>query len=171
MKRYPDMFNNRKKKQQFLAEIERHQEILHSLCRAFFQGEQDREDARQEILYQLWKSYPQFRGEAKFSTWMYKVALNTLQKLGRKKQGKYETDFKEGKEIWDNRFDQPAWENTQLIAFILQSLSPEDKSLVILKWEGYSYKEIGEILGVSSNVIGTRLHRIKKHIQKHMAYV
>ena len=48
MKRYPDMFNNRKKKQQFLAEIERHQEILHSLCRAFFQGEQDREDARQE---------------------------------------------------------------------------------------------------------------------------
>src|SRR5947207_2815772 len=61
----------------FIDDINRHIGIIHKICNIYFNVPDDRQDATQEILYQLWRSYPAFKGNARFSTWMYKVALNT----------------------------------------------------------------------------------------------
>ncbi len=65
-------------KEQFVEIVQANQGIINSICRIYFATAEDQKDARQEIILQLWKAYPSFRGEAKLSTWMYKVALNTI---------------------------------------------------------------------------------------------
>ncbi len=65
-------------KADFLNMIEQHQGIINSLCSFYYAWDEDRKDARQDVILQLWKAWPSFRGEAKLSTWLYKVSLNTL---------------------------------------------------------------------------------------------
>ena len=77
-------------KEKFLAEIFSHQALVHRVCRMYRDQQEDREDLFQEIIYQLWKSYPQFKGQAKISTWMYRIALNTAMASFRK--GKVENN-------------------------------------------------------------------------------
>ncbi|MCP4708897.1 MAG: RNA polymerase subunit sigma-70, partial [Planctomycetes bacterium] len=64
------------KKTEFLGLVEAHQNIIHKICNLYGRTEEDRHDLSQEIVCQLWKSYPRFRGDSKFTTWMYRVALN-----------------------------------------------------------------------------------------------
>jgi len=70
----------------FLVLIQEHQGIIHKICRLYRDSKEDREDLFQEITYQLWKSFPSFKGEAKVSTWMYRIALNTAIASFRKKK-------------------------------------------------------------------------------------
>jgi RNA polymerase sigma-70 factor (ECF subfamily) len=62
---------------QFLELIERHQGILHRICSAYTHTEEDRRDLFQDMLLQLWRSFATFRGQSSFTTWAYRVALNT----------------------------------------------------------------------------------------------
>jgi len=64
-------------KNRFLEQIEQNQDIVHKICCLYAANRDDRKDLSQEIICQLWKSYQSFRGDSKFTTWMYKVALNT----------------------------------------------------------------------------------------------
>ena len=63
--------------QAFLQDIQQHQNIIYKVCNLYRDRREDQEDLFQEIVYQLWKAYPGFKGESKLSTWMYRVALNT----------------------------------------------------------------------------------------------
>ena len=65
-------------KDHFVKIIEKHQGIILMLCRTYYPDRQDQEDIRQDIILQLWKSFPTFRNESKISTWIYKVALHTI---------------------------------------------------------------------------------------------
>lgn len=73
----------------FIDDINRNIGIIHKICNVYFSDADDRKDAYQEILYQLWRSYPGFKGDAKFSTWMYKVALNTAITWSKKGSGNW----------------------------------------------------------------------------------
>ena len=64
-------------KEDFIKSINEYQNIIHKICRLYRNSHEDREDLFQEIVYQLWKSYPKFKGESKISTWIYRVAFNT----------------------------------------------------------------------------------------------
>src|SRR6478609_1254192 len=70
--------------QSFVAQLKENQNIIHKICRLYTNGEDAHKDLFQEITIQLWKAYPKFRGESKFSTWAYRVALNTAITLYRK---------------------------------------------------------------------------------------
>jgi len=71
--------------QPFLDMMREHQGIIHKVCRLYRDRPEDREDLFQEITYQLWKSFPGYRGEFKPSAWMYRIAFNTAIASYRKK--------------------------------------------------------------------------------------
>ena len=78
------MQNQSEIEKEFIGQIQKHQGILHKVCFVYSNSNSDKEDLYQEIALQLWKSYPSFRKEAKFSTWVYRVALNTAITLNKK---------------------------------------------------------------------------------------
>ena len=79
---------NRLKRSKFLELMEENQDIIHKICNLYAGNEEDRRDLSQEIVYQLWKSYRSYRGAAKFTTWMYRVALNTALHTLRRSRGR-----------------------------------------------------------------------------------
>ena len=150
-------------KQAFLAIIQQHQGILHKLCRLYRDSREDREDLFQEMIYQLWKSYPSFEGNARVSTWMYRIALNTALSAFRKKRP--------GITYTDTLPDMPAppdgdtsIQQDQLFA-ALRQLSDAEKAIIALYLEDMSYQEIAGIIGIDENYVGVKLNRIKTRIK------
>lgn len=150
-------------KHTFIRLIQNHQGILNSICNVYFKTIEEQKDARQEIILQLWKSYPNFRGDAKPSTWIYKVGLNTVLNLVRKKQKEpYPHDIDElNKLTIPPLLDDDIQQLKQLISLLNQA----DKALVILYLEGYKHEEIGRTLAISATNVSTRLNRIKEKLR------
>ena len=148
----------------FLAIIEQNQGIIYKICRLYRNHDQEREDLFQEITFQLWKAYPAFRGEAKVTTWLYRIALNTAMASFRKKQPELsfvaelpDTAAAEMNNIEDRQ--------EQLFTAI-KSLNEADRAIVTLYLEEMSYQQIAEIIGISENNVGVKLNRIKEKIKK-----
>lgn len=148
---------------QFLQLISTHQAILHKICRLYRDTSQDREDLFQEIIFQLWRSVPSFQGKAKFSSWMYRIALNTAILPFRKKR----PDIRYTDQLPDNPEEphEPDRQQEQLL-YALKQLNDADKALITLYLEDLSYKEIAEITGITENNVGVKLNRIKNKIQQ-----
>lgn len=149
----------------FLALIQEHQGIIHKICRLYRDGKEDREDLFQEITYQLWKSFPAFKGEAKVSTWMYRIALNTAIASFRKKRLdiEYQPILPDLADHEVN--DEHAIRQEKLFA-ALKQLNESEKAIITLYLDELSYRQIAEIIGVSENNIGVKINRIKLKIQK-----
>lgn len=150
----------------FVALIEKHKGILYRITRLYAYNNEDREDLQQDILIQLWKSYPTFRGDSKFSTWMYRVAVNTSVTYFKQGTKKPKSQFSENfPEIRDNPYDNT--QDAQSIAFYkaLQLLKPVEKALIFLYLEDLSHREIGDNLGISEVNARVKLNRVKEKIQ------
>lgn len=150
---------------QFLALIDQHQGIIHKICRLYRDSTEDREDLFQEIIFQLWQTFPSFEGKAKITTWMYRVALNTALASFRKKK----PDISYTAILPDYPEDQPneqeAMQKEELLA-VLKKLDDVEKAIIALYFEDMSYAEISVITGISENNVGVKLNRIKTKIQK-----
>lgn len=142
-----------------------HMGIIYKICKLYAEGE-DRADLKQEIIYQLWRSYPTYRGNSKFQTWMYRVALNTAMLGLRAQKMKYTglTDRELG--ISEDPFDQRAEEAriAQLYREIYE-LRDLDKTIIFLYLEECSYEEIAEISGISVSNVSVRLTRIREKLR------
>jgi RNA polymerase sigma-70 factor, ECF subfamily len=158
--------NQTSQSQTFTALIKSHQGIIHSICKAYFSLDEDRQDASQEVILQLWKAYPQFRGEAKVSTWIYRVALNTVLNLVKRAKNKNVADEWTEDYDWADNSSAVFFEGTDFMQFVLNQLNPPDKALLILHLEGYEYAEIAQILAMSLSNVSTRLSRIKIKLRK-----
>lgn len=128
-------------------------------------GPADREDLFQEICLQLWKAYPNFRAEAKFSTWMYRVALNTAISNVRKNKNKpgFESLTDHDGAAFEN--DEEAGQVKQLYKAISR-LNRIDKALILLWLDGKSYDEIATIMGTSKSNVSVKLVRIKRKLEE-----
>ncbi len=152
------------KKEFFIELVLKHVQIIYKIC-DLYADKEDQEDLKQEIIYQLWKSYPSFRGDSKFQTWMYRVALNTALLGLRANKIKY-------KELTDkelqipNELDDEKPKQIQLLYHQIARLRDLDKTVLFLYLEGCSYLEIAEILGLSKSNVGVRLTRIKEKLRK-----
>lgn len=148
---------------QFLQLIDQHQGIIHKICRLYRDSREDREDLFQEIVFQLWKSAPAFGGKSKFSSWMYRIALNTAIVAFRKKR----PDIIYGPVLPERPEErqEPEEQREQLFA-ALRQLNDADKALIALYLEDLSYQEIAEITGISENNVGVKLTRIRNKIQQ-----
>jgi RNA polymerase sigma-70 factor (ECF subfamily) len=153
-------------KKLFVALIRQNQGIVNSLCRLYATSNEEMKDFRQDVLLSLWKGFPQYKEESKVSTWMYRVTLNTLISIYRKKKRVLLTEpFSESVEslhFQNSGSDDDLLVLQQAIGF----LKPLEKALVILYLEGYDNKEIGMMLSLSETNVSTKLNRIKTQLRK-----
>ena len=151
----------------FLLNFEKNQNIAHKICRIYTTNKDAHNDLFQEITIQLWKSYPKFRGDSKFSTWMYRVALNTAISLYRKSTRTIKTqDISDvAYKIKATEYDKT--EEMQLAALYkaIHTLSDIDKALIFLFLENRPYSEICETLGLSSINARVKMSRAKEKLK------
>jgi len=149
----------------FLSQIEANKGILLKVVKMYRDTAQDQEDLQQEIIYQLWKSYPRFKRTSKFSTWMYRVALNTAITYFKKENKRIDTVSM--KESLDIVGEEPAEENTELQRFYkaVQQLNKIEKALILLFIEGLPHKEIAANLGLTEGNTRVKLSRTKSKLQ------
>jgi|TARA_R100001369_G_C3294237_1_gene164490 RNA polymerase sigma-70 factor (ECF subfamily) len=152
---------------QFVKNLEKHQNIAHKICRIYTNDQDSHNDLFQEITIQLWKAYPKFRGEAKFSTWMYRVALNTAITLYRKKKRSIKTqdfdtvDFKIKAEEYDDETEQ----QLKVMYSAIQELNDIEKALVFLYLEDKNYRDISETLGITEVNARVKMNRVKTKLK------
>ena len=143
--------------------------ILYKVSRSYTQTDDDFKDLYQEILVQLWRSYPSFKGASKLSTWTYRVALNTAITFNNKQKSirtksldttVYEIPDGEEKVISNDRSNR----NNKLLYCCINKLKKDERAIILLYLENNSYEEIAEILGIKINLVGVKIHRIKKKL-------
>ncbi len=152
----------------FISEFEKNQNIIHKVCRIYTSNRTDHNDLFQEITIQLWKAYPKFRGDAKFSTWMYRIGLNTAITLFRKSKRQVQTqDFDSVLyKIASTDYDDTEEQQLKLMYEAIHQLSDIDKALVFMYLEDKNYEEISETLGLSQVNARVKMNRIKTRLKK-----
>jgi len=150
------------KEKEFIKLIQAHSGIIYKIIYLYVDDSEDKYDLKQEIELQAWKSIGSFKGHSLFSTWLYRVALNTVLTFHRKKR--IQTDVLED-------FDRPQEteeksENSELLLTAIKMLSDVDKTIITLHLEDYNNEEIADIIGLSKNHVAVKLHRIKENLSK-----
>ncbi len=151
----------------FISLFRQHQKIVYKVCHLYMDNAADREDLFQEITLQAWQAYQRFRGDALFSTWLYRVALNTAIsyfKKEKKKAGLFSST--DAPEITEYQDAATIEEQVQAMYKAIAGLSKIDKALVMLYLEDYPYQEIGDILGISANNVAVKMNRIKTRLKE-----
>jgi len=152
---------------QFTEQLLAHQGILHKICFMFSGHGIECNDLKQEIIFQLWKSYPSFREASEFSTWMYRIALNTALSLTRRpslfvdRAKAPEVPFDPGKEM-------DLSEDLKLLRKAIGYLSKLDRLIILLWLEERSYSEIADMVGVTEKNVSVRLVRIRSRLAEIM---
>lgn len=157
----------KEKEQEFLNRIENHKGILYKVSKMYMDNYDDQQDLFQEIVCQLWKSYETFRNESQFSTWMYRVAVNTAIVFLRKEKKKVDKYEIASENIKEEEGDSHIKES-QLEHFYkaVQKLEKIDKAIIFYQLEGFSHKEIGENLGISEGNARVKLNRAKEKLKE-----
>lgn len=148
--------------------VSEHRGMLCKVCRIYCFTESDRQDLFQEIVFQLWRSYPAFRGEARISTWLYRIALNTAI-TGLRKQRRLITTMDPGHlptELQDFQYPAEKEQQVQLLYAAIDQLTEVEKALTMLYLEDKSYNEMEEILGISQNNLRVKMNRIRDKLRK-----
>lgn len=147
----------------FLKIVDVNQGIIYKVCKMYRDTREDQEDLFQEIVLQLWKSYPKFRRESKVSTWMYRIALNTAIAIYRK--NKVELEFKESIPIdYHSKYLETPSENEERLFEAIRALNKAERAIIALYLEDYPYNEIAEITGITENYVGVKISRIKEKL-------
>jgi RNA polymerase sigma-70 factor (ECF subfamily) len=146
---------------EFLSQLKEHQNIIYKLVHLYANNEEDKKDLYQEILLQAWKTYSAFRGDAKFSTWLYRLCLNTIFTI-QKKTNKIEyTDTTKYEEAYSTNYTN---DETERLYKAIRTLLEIERAIVSLHLDGYDNKEISSFLGITSNLVGVKLHRAKQQL-------
>lgn len=146
----------------FLALVESHRRPLHKVCWAYGRSPHDRDDLLQEIVGQLWSSFPKYDRSRPFLTWMYRIALNVAIDFQRRRL----RWNRESTSLSEREHSIPADEPSHELRELLELLDDADRAILVLYLESRSYREIGEILGISESNVGTRLNRIKNALRE-----
>lgn len=152
--------------QRFIEEIKTNHRIIRKVCLIYAKNRDDQEDLFQECLYNAWKAFPKFRQDSKFSTWLYKVALNTA--LYQTRKSKVINSEVSLESIENSETDHQENDQLSQLYIAIAGLNDIEKSVILLHLEGMSYKEIGEITGFTESNVGVRLTRIKDKLKKIM---
>jgi len=146
--------------------MEEHKGILYKVCNSYCRNRDDREDLAQEIAVHLWRSFETFDGRCRFSTWMYRVALNVAISFYRRERTRSRNLLSADQRLLEAA-EAPADQTGALAALhdAIAQLEPLNKALVLLYLDGNSYREIAEVLGISETNVATKINRLKKEIK------
>ena len=154
--------------QSFVTQLQQNQNLIHKICRLYTNDEDSHKDLFQEITIQLWKAYPQFRGDSKFTTWAYRVGLNTAITLYRKKKRSIDTIEFDTKihRFTHDEYNYEEEEHIKLLYQAVHQLNDIEKALVFMYLEDKDYAEISETLGISEVNARVKMNRIKGKLKK-----
>ena len=155
----------------FVDLVDRNQNLIHKICRLYTNSEAEHKDLFQEITIQLWKAYPKFRGDSKFSTWMYRVGINTAITLYRKSKRRirsYNFDDVSYKIPEETTYNYKEDQQLEAIYEAVKALNDVDKAIVFLYLEDKSYKEISETIGLTEVNARVKMNRIKNKLKKQL---
>lgn len=150
--------------------VEDHKRILYKICRLYCPRPEARDDLAQEILIQLWRSFPRFDGRCRFSTWMYRIALNVAISEYRSESARTRHILPGDEHLLDlaaPSTEEPT-ELHELYRFI-EALDPLHRALILLHLDGHSYLETAEILGITETNVATKLSRLKARMKQELA--
>ncbi len=154
------------REQEFIQIIKANEGLIFKVTTLYTNNSHDQKDLYQEIVYQLWRSFDSFRNEAKRSTWMYKVALNTaISQLNKQKRkpGSISMDLMVPAET--DSPDPVFEERLKIMYTCIHQLNLLERGLMLLLLEGRKYDEIAEITGLTPTNVGTRISRIKSKLK------
>jgi len=148
---------------EFLEQVRNNQGIIYKLVGLYAMDREEKKDLYQEILLQAWKAWPSFRGEAKFSTWLYRLSLNTILTQQRKvsKIG-YMESLEPVSPAVNNLSEER--QDVQHLQKAIRQLAETDRAIISMHLDGYDNAEVAEVLGISSNHVAVKLHRIKQQL-------
>lgn len=148
---------------EFISLIQQNEGIIFKVASFYADIENPIGDMYQEIVLNLWKGYPSFRGESKYSTWIYRIALNTCVSFFRRKKVKpeYVENLPDIKDITNNKDEQ-----IKELYRLINKLGKIERALVLLYLDDKPYKEISEITGISLTNVSTRISRIKEKLRQ-----
>jgi RNA polymerase sigma factor (sigma-70 family) len=155
-------------KQEFVNLIQGNKGIIYKICNSYCTNREDRDDLAQEIVYNLWKSYHAFNPQFKFSTWMYRIALNVAISFYRKEsKSNVYVPFSEHLIVFDDSAEGQADSESQLTLLwkFINELKEIDKSIMLLYLDDRSHKEIAEITGITPTNVATKIMRIKDKLK------
>lgn len=158
------MTNN---KETFLRLLEEHKGIIIKICNAYCREKDDKEDLSQEIVYNLWKGFASYLPDYKFSTWLYRVALNVAISYYRKEKRSLQyTPYDENLIVFnEDGYNKELDGNLLLLQQFIFELKEIDKSVMLLYLDDKSYREIAEITGISESNVATKINRIKVNLK------
>ncbi|MBD0401829.1 RNA polymerase sigma factor [Flammeovirga sp. EKP202] len=160
---------NRKNK--FISTINSHKKIIYKIVNSYCKDVEDRKDLEQEIIIQLWNAFDKYNPEYKYSTWIYRIALNVAISFYRKEKKWFtNNDFSSVESIYsvvDDKEDETELDhNIKLLQKFINDLDELNKALMLLYLEEKSYEEIAEILGISKTNVSTKISRLKLKLKK-----
>lgn len=144
--------------------LSKHKGIFFKVIHAYASQQQDQEDLFQEIAVNVWRSVPNFRNNCAVSTWIYRIALNHALKWSVKnKEQKANSQDEELIRVLKPQ-EEPPSERLVWLYEQIRNLDEVDRSLCLLLFDGFKYKEMAEVLGLSESNVGVKINRIKKHL-------
>lgn len=145
---------------EFVQLVQKNAGIIHKVIQLYVDHPEDRRDLYQEVLLQAWKSYASFKGEAAFSTWLYRISLNTVLTFRRRQR----IPLSELKSEFDRAAEQGSYtpEDSELLLLAIKELNEIDRLIVTLHLDGYDNEEIAQVTGLNKNNTTVRLHRAKQ---------
>ena len=153
----------------FQALIDEHKKILYKVCNSYCRNREDREDLAQEIVIQLWRSFGTFDERCRFSTWMYRVALNVAISFYRRESTRTRHVISDEQHLMDAADEtQSRPDEIRLLYELIEGLDPLNKALALLYLDGNNYEEIASVLGISETNVSTKINRLK--ISMHEAF-
>jgi RNA polymerase sigma-70 factor (ECF subfamily) len=153
----------------FTQIIKEYESLIFKVTTIYAASAQDREDLFQEIVIQLWKAFPQFRNEAKISSWLYRIALNTA--ISRFRKQRKSIALVPMDRLVMNQREKPPPEQEERLKVLyrcIDTLNELDKAIILLFLEDKSHQEIAEIVELSKSNVGTRLSRIRLKLKSQM---
>jgi RNA polymerase sigma-70 factor (ECF subfamily) len=151
----------------FVSEIKQHERIIYKICHLYADTEADREDLYQEIVIQSWKGYPKFRGDSKFSTWLYRIAINTALAGISKLKRSVTAPTADGTlpEIAEDNNDQRDVEQLDLLYTAIKTLNDIEKAIVMLYLDGNTYEEMENVMGIAAGTLRVKMARVKEKLR------
>jgi len=153
---------------EFIELVNNNRALIFKVCNFYCHNQESRRDLFQEVVLQLWRSYPGFRKDAANSTWIYRVAFNTAISNFRKESKTLQRQLltSEELEIPDMTNLANEKENRNILNLAIDKLTEIEKAIILLYLDEKTYEEISEIVGITNNNVGVRINRIKNKLSK-----
>jgi RNA polymerase sigma-70 factor, ECF subfamily len=156
--------------ERFQSLLDEHRKIVYKISTSYCANRDDRDDLAQDIIVQLWRSFGSFDERQRFSTWMYRVALNVAISFFRRETARAQRVVPAAErllETSDEARRQP--EDLILLNQFIEKLDALNKALILLYLDGYNYREIAGVLGITETNVATKISRLKSAMKQYFS--